>query len=84
MVAPAPPETIPGRPPKMAVTNPIIKAAYNPVKGESPARMANERDSGIMVIATVNPARSSFLKLIFCEKSKSLREFSIGKKSVRI
>ncbi len=57
MVAPAPPETIPGRPPKMAVTSPIIKAAYNPVKGESPARMANERDSGYHVIATVSPAK---------------------------
>ncbi len=60
-VAPAPPEIKPGRPPKIAVTNPIIKAAYKPVKGENPARIANDKDSGIIVIATVSPANISFL-----------------------
>ena len=60
-VAPAPPETIPGLPPKMAVTKPIINAAYKPVNGEKPAKMANDNDSGIMVIATVKPAKTSFL-----------------------
>lgn len=60
-VAPAPPETKPGRPPKTAVTKPIIKAAYNPAKGGKPARIANESDSGIIVIATVKPAKISVL-----------------------
>src|SRR5690554_4390876 len=60
-VAPAPPDTIPGRPPKTAVTNPIKKAAYNPVSGDNPAKIAKDNDSGIMVMATVKPAKTSFL-----------------------
>ncbi|MNY19724.1 hypothetical protein D3C86_1531700 [compost metagenome] len=60
-VAPAPPDIIPGLPPKIAVTKPIIKAAYKPVKGDSPASMAKDNDSGIIVIATVNPAKISTL-----------------------
>ena len=60
-VAPAPPETIAGRPPKIAVTIPIIKAPYKPTKGDKPAKMANESDSGIIVMATVKPANISFL-----------------------
>src|SRR5690606_15484181 len=58
-VAPAPPEIIPGLPPNIAVIIPIIKAPYNPVKGGNPATIANDKDSGIMVIATVNPAKIS-------------------------
>ena len=60
-VAPAPPETIPGLPPKTAVINPAIKAAYKPTKGGKPAKIANDKDSGIMVIATVKPANISVL-----------------------
>ena len=60
-VAPAPPETIPGLPPNIAVTNPIIKAAYKPTNGGNPANIAKESDSGIMVMATVNPAKISVL-----------------------
>ena len=60
-VAPAPPETNPGRPPKIAVISPMIKAAYNPTKGGKSARMAKDNDSGIIVIATVNPAKISVL-----------------------
>jgi hypothetical protein len=60
-VAPAPPEIIPGLPPKIAVTNPIIKAAYNPTSGGNPASIAKDKDSGIMVIATVRPAKISIL-----------------------
>ncbi|MNT69549.1 hypothetical protein D3C72_2078760 [compost metagenome] len=60
-VAPAPPDTIPGLPPKMAVTNPIINAAYKPVNGGKPANIAKESDSGIIVIATVKPAKISVL-----------------------
>jgi hypothetical protein len=59
-VAPAPPDTIPGRPPNIAVTNPIINAAYNPTNGGKPANIANDNDSGIIVIAT------NRLKLPFC------------------
>jgi hypothetical protein len=43
------------------VTKPIIKAAYNPTKGGNPAKIANDNDSGIMVIATVKPAKTSVL-----------------------
>ena len=60
-VAPAPPDTIPGLPPKTAVTKPIMKAAYNPTSGGKPANIANDNDSGIMVMATVNPAKTSVL-----------------------
>jgi hypothetical protein len=42
----------------MAVTKPIINAAYNPTK--KPASIAND-NSGIMVIATVKPAKISVL-----------------------
>jgi hypothetical protein len=38
-----------------------MKAAYKPVKGGKPARIANDNDSGIMVMATVKPARISVL-----------------------
>jgi hypothetical protein len=44
----------------MAVTKPIINAAYNPTKGGK-ASIANDKDSGIMVIATVKPAKISVL-----------------------
>ena len=60
-VAPAPPEIIPGLPPKIDVINPMIKAPYNPTNGGNPAKIANESDSGIMVIATVKPAKISVL-----------------------
>lgn len=60
-VAPAPPEIRPGLPPKIEVISPIIKAAYKPDKGGNPARIANDKDSGIIVMATVRPARISFL-----------------------
>jgi hypothetical protein len=60
-VAPAPPEINPGLPPNTAVISPAIKAAYKPVKGGNPAKIANDKDSGIMVIATVRPARISVL-----------------------
>src|SRR5690606_40982671 len=63
-VAPAPPDTIAGLPPKIAVTSPIKKEAYRPVSGDSPAKIAKDSDSGIMVIATVNPAKISVLKFI--------------------
>jgi hypothetical protein len=44
----------------MAVTK-LINAAYNPTKGGKPASIANDKDSGIMVIATVKPAKISVL-----------------------
>ena len=60
-VAPAPPEINPGLPPNIAVTRPAIKAAYKPIKGGKPANIANDNDSGIMVMATVRPAKTSVL-----------------------
>ena len=60
-VAPAPPEIIPGLPPKIAVINPAIKEAYKPINGGKPARIAKDNDSGIIVIATVKPANTSVL-----------------------
>lgn len=79
-VAPAPPDTIPGRPPRTAVTIPIKKAAYKPVRGVSPARIANDKDSGIMVMATVKPANTSFLILILPKLEAPSRLFLIFSK----
>ena len=59
--APVAPEIIPGRPPRMEVTKPITNAAYNPVKGDSPAIKANATASGIKASATVNPDKTSVL-----------------------
>jgi hypothetical protein len=59
--APAPPEIRPGLPPMIDVTSPIINAAYKPTRGGKPANIAKDKDSGIMVIATVIPARTSVL-----------------------
>lgn len=59
--APVAPEIIPGRPPKMEVTIPIMNAAYNPVNGDSPAMSAKAIASGTKANATVNPERISVL-----------------------
>ena len=61
--APVAPEIIPGLPPKIAVTNPTIKAAYNPESGVTPATNAKAIASGTSAIATVNPDRISILKV---------------------
>jgi hypothetical protein len=50
-----------------AVTNPMMKAAYSPTKGGKPAKIANDNDSGIMVMATVKPAKISFYNLLLSE-----------------
>jgi hypothetical protein len=34
---------------------------YSPTKGGKPAKIANDNDSGIMVMATVKPAKISVL-----------------------
>jgi hypothetical protein len=39
----------------------MIKAAYNPTNGGKPANIAKDNDSGIIVIATVKPAKTSVL-----------------------
>ena len=70
-VAPAPPEISPGLPPNIAATNPAMNAAYNPESGGNPAKIAKDNDSGIMVIATVNPANISTLQLIFWSRLKN-------------
>ncbi len=41
--APVAPEIMPGRPPNMEVTKPIINAAYRPVRGDKPAINAKEQ-----------------------------------------
>jgi hypothetical protein len=60
-MAPVAPDIIPGLPPNIDVMNPIMKAAYNPVKGDNPAIKAKATASGIKAIATVNPDRISVL-----------------------
>ena len=55
---------MPGRPPIKAVINPIIKAAYKPTIGFTPATKANAIASGTSANATVSPAKSSILKLV--------------------
>jgi hypothetical protein len=60
-IAPVAPEIMPGLPPKIEVTKPIVNAAYSPVRGESPAIRAKATASGINASATVRPERISFL-----------------------
>ena len=58
--APVAPLIIPGRPPKIEVINPTIKAAYNPTRGSTPATKAKATASGTKANATVKPLRISF------------------------
>ena len=53
--APVAPDIIPGLPPKTAVINPTIKAAYNPTIGETPATKAKAIASGTSANETVKP-----------------------------
>ena len=59
--APVAPEIMPGLPPKIAVINPTIKAAYKPDKGVTPATKANAIASGTSANATVRPESISIL-----------------------
>ena len=74
-VAPAPPEINPGRPPNRAATSPAMNAAYSPESGGKPARMANDNDSGIMVMATAKPAKISARHWIGLSRSKKFNTF---------
>ena len=58
--APVAPEIIPGLPPKIEVINPIMKAAYSPTRGSTPATKAKATASGINANATVIPDNTSF------------------------
>ena len=62
-IAPVAPEIIPGRPPKIEVTKPIIKAPYKPTIGEIPATKAKATASGTKAKATVSPDKMSFFIL---------------------
>ena len=62
-VAPVAPEIMPGLPPTTAVIKPIIKAAYKPIMGSSPATKAKATASGTNAKATVVPDSTSFFKL---------------------
>jgi hypothetical protein len=59
MLLPAPPDTIPGRPPNIAANH--YKCSIQSTNGGKPANIANDNDSGIIVIATVKPAKTSVL-----------------------
>ena len=59
-IAPVAPEIIPGLPPNTAVTSPIIKAPYSPIRGSIPAIKAKATASGTKAKATVRPDKISF------------------------
>ena len=59
-IAPVAPEIIPGRPPAIEVTKPIVKAAYKPTSGLTPAIIAKATASGTSARATVKPDKISF------------------------
>lgn len=59
-MAPVAPEIIPGLPPKIAVTIPIMKAPYSPTSGSIPAIKAKATASGTSASATVKPDKMSF------------------------
>jgi hypothetical protein len=46
---------------KNAVKIPIKKAVCKPVNGDRLAKMANNKGSRIIIIATISPAKISFL-----------------------
>ena len=73
--APVAPLIMPGRPPKIEVMKPIIKAAYNPTKGSTPATKANATASGTKAKATVNPLKISFFALVVCFLINSVMVF---------
>ena len=81
--APVAPEIIPGRPPKIAVTKPIIKAPYKPTIGEIPATKAKATASGTSAKATVNPeSRSSFTEPCFLSINSKVDFIFFGLESV--
>jgi hypothetical protein len=59
--APVAPDIIPGLPPITAVINPIIKAAYKPERGVTPATKAKAIASGTKARETVKPDNISIL-----------------------
>src|SRR5690606_11462760 len=69
--APVAPDIIPGLPPKMDVTKPMTKAAYNTTNGDRPPIKAKAMASGTKAMATVSPERISVLYSTFCEKSNN-------------
>ena len=60
--APVAPEIMPGLPPTIAVIKPMIKAAYNPESGVTPATKAKAIASGTKARETVRPDNNSTLK----------------------
>ena len=63
-IAPVAPEIMPGRPPIIEVTIPMVNAAYRPTRGPTPANNAKATASGTRARATVNPDKKSFLALM--------------------
>lgn len=56
------PEIIPAFPPIAAVIKPMIKVAYNPTIGSTPATKENATLSGIYMMDTVKPDKISTFK----------------------
>jgi hypothetical protein len=83
-MAPVAPEIIPGRPPNIEVTSPIIKAPYKPTIGDIPATKAKATASGTKAKATVNPERISFFTLPPLEASIKSNVFTDQKLAAKI
>ena len=58
-IAPVAAESIAGRPPAMAIVTAIVKEAYRPTFGSTPAINENEIASGMSASATTSPASNS-------------------------
>ena len=58
-MAPVAAETIPERPPVKAITTEILKEAYKPTLGSTPAMIEKAMASGIKASATTRPASRS-------------------------
>ncbi len=58
-MAPVAAEIIPGRPPAKAITTAMLKEAYRPIFGSTPAMMEKAMASGISARATTRPASRS-------------------------
>ena len=59
-MAPVAAEIMPERPPTKAMTIAMLKEAYSPTLGSTPAMIENAIASGIKASATTTPASKSF------------------------
>src|SRR3546814_14340970 len=74
-IAPVAAEIMPGRPPVKAMIAAMLKEAYRPTLGSTPAMIEKAMASGISASATTRPASRSFRTL---DSQSWRKDFNIG------